>query len=134
MRADRMTTGMKYREPDRQRDRRRQANRRRRARQLRMRIAAMLTAACIFIIALSVSTIFSRAQARSTEISCKYFTSIQIQPGDTLYSIASRYADGHYESVYDYMKEVCLTNHLTDDSLHAGDYLVIPYFSTDYHR
>lgn len=109
----------------------RRKNRRMRTRQLRFRVAATVAAFLIFLSGLSLSTIFSRAQDRSVDVSCKYFTSIQIRPGDTLYSIACQYADGHYASVYAYMKEVCLINHLTDDALHAGNYLVIPCYSAD---
>lgn len=134
MRTESMIAKMRDQDRGRQHSRYRRTKRRQRTGQLRIRMAALLAAACIFMLGLSVSTILSRAQAAHADISCKYFASIQIQPGDTLYSIALQYADGHYQSLYAYMEEVCLTNHLTDDTLNAGDYLVIPYYSTDPRR
>lgn len=74
----------------------------------------------------------SRAQAEDTAVSYKYFTSVQVKQGDTLLSIAQEYADEHYDSVYAYMEEVCLTNHMLDDKIFAGDYLIVPYYSTEF--
>ena len=64
----------------------------------------------------------------------KYFRSIMVYSGDTLSAISGRYMDNHYTSVQDYIDEVCEMNHLQDaDDIHAGDYLIIPYYSTDFH-
>ena len=76
----------------------------------------------------------SRAQASSEPVHYKYFRSIMVYSGDTLSAISSRYMDNHYTSVQDYIDEVCEMNHLQDaDDIHAGDYLIIPYYSTDFH-
>ena len=73
-------------------------------------------------------------QASSEPVHYKYFRSIMVYSGDTLSAISSRYIDDHYTSVQDYIDEVCEMNHLQDaDDIHAGDYLIIPYYSTDFH-
>ncbi len=58
----------------------------------------------------------------------KSFQAIEIQPGDTLTSIAEEYATS--EAVYqDYMDEVIEINQLKDDQIHAGCYLMVPVYS-----
>lgn len=113
--------------------RRSQEGRIRRVRQLRRRI---MTASVVFCLSLIIGVFgcgfFSKAQSDDTAVEYKYFTSIRIKAGDTLYSISQEYADDHYESVYDYMEEVCLTNHLLDEKINTGDYLIIPYYSTEF--
>ena len=106
----------------------------RRTRQLTKRIFISLLATVIAIcIGMLATGFLSRAQAVSEPIHYKYFRSVMISSGDTLSSISSRYMDGHYASIQDYMNEVCEMNHLQDaDDIHAGDYLIVPYYSTDF--
>lgn len=105
----------------------------RRIRQLRRRI---WTASAIFCLAVVIGVLgcgfLSKAQSDDAVVEYKYFTSIRVEAGDTLYSVSLEYADEHYESVYDYMREICLTNHLLDEKINTGDYLVIPYYSSDF--
>ncbi len=61
----------------------------------------------------------------------KYYTSIQIQPGDTLNSIAEEYMTAEYESTQEYVDEVISMNGLTSTTIHAGAYLTVPYYSTE---
>ena len=94
-------------------------------------LAATLIAVFIGIL---TTGFLSRAQASSEPVHYKYFRSIMVYSGDTLSAISGRYMDNHYTSVQDYIDEVCEMNHLQDaDDIHAGDYLIIPYYSTDFH-
>lgn len=73
----------------------------------------------------------ARAQ-RAEETSCyKYFTSIQIMPGDTLWTLADQYCDENFRSREAFIREVQRTNHLLDHELHEGYYLIVPYYSTE---
>ena len=57
----------------------------------------------------------------------KTFQSIEIKDGDTLLSIAHEYAIS--ESDYTaYIEEVKTTNHLKNDTIHSGCYLLIPVY------
>lgn len=108
-------------------------SRSRRIRQLRHRMILAFVTLCIsLMLGIFGCGFLSRAQSDSAEVSCKYFTSVMVQPGDTLYSIAQKYADEHYSSVDAYVAEVCLTNHMMDTDIHIGDYLIIPYYSTEF--
>ena len=68
------------------------------------------------------------AQAQESADAVKKYTSVSIQPGDTLWSIASIYADGHYSCIQDYIDEVKFINNLSGDLIYAHEYLLIPYY------
>ena len=75
----------------------------------------------------------TKAQAAPAETSYKYYTSIQIQKGDTLWKIATDYMTDDYASVNDYITEICELNHIAaNDHIHSGQYLTIPYYSDEY--
>lgn len=96
-------------------------------------ILAIVAAAVLMIFAFSFHTFTSLASTEDKEVSYKYFTSIQIESGDTLWSIAEEYADAaHYDSKNDYIKEVKSINNLRNDEIMSGQYLVIPYYSYDF--
>ena len=73
-------------------------------------------------------------QAEEDQYPVKYYTSISIQPGDSLWSIACRYSDGHYSSIQEYIDELKSINNLTSDTIHAYEYLLVPYFAAEESR
>lgn len=73
-----------------------------------------------------------RAKAASADNFYKYYTSIQIQKGDTLWSISESYWLNEYADRKTYIQEICSLNHITEDDIHAGQYLTVPYYSKDY--
>lgn len=98
------------------------------------------TLAILAVILLSLGIILgstflssSRSNAASNENTLyKYYTSIQVQAGDTLWSIAQQYAPSSEISQQDYVDEIISMNHLQGDTIHAGDYLTISYYSSDF--
>ena len=66
------------------------------------------------------------------QVSYKYFKSIYISQGDTLWSIAEANMGEHYSNTSEYINEVKRMNSLTSDHIVCGSYLVVPYFSTEY--
>lgn len=59
----------------------------------------------------------------------KCFTSICVEEGDTLWTIAEQYMDvNHYSSVYSYMNEVVMLNHLGAEDVHAGQTILVSYY------
>lgn len=85
----------------------------------------------LFILISSILFGSIKAQAASAETSYKYYTSIQVQKGDTLWKIANSYITEEYDSVNDYIEEICSINHISHD-IHSGQYLTIPYYSDKY--
>lgn len=61
----------------------------------------------------------------------KYYVSIQVKSGDTLWTIADEYIDGFNLSKSDYIKEICTINEISKNQIHAGDYIIVPYYSQE---
>ena len=62
----------------------------------------------------------------------KYYTSIRVERGDSLWSIAGVHMGPEYEDIQEYIAEVKSLNQLTEDDIHAGQYLLVPYYSNDF--
>ncbi len=101
------------------------------------RIFRCITATIVILISgifigLGAGRVFSHAESLDTDHYYRYYKSVMIMPGDTLTSIASSYND-HYESIDDHVDEIRFTNHLSEDAtIYAGEYLIVPYYSTEY--
>lgn len=70
---------------------------------------------------------FTDNTAKEEKQLCKSYTSIEIRPGDSLWSIAAEYITDDYDSVQDYVKEIKSWNGLETDEIHSGRFLIIPY-------
>lgn len=96
-------------------------------------IAGVLT--LIFVIALSFGTerFYSDAKAADNiPAEVKYYKSVKIQKGDSLWSIAKEYMNDNYDSVYDYIDELVILNQLEDreiNQIQEGDYLTVAYYT-----
>ena len=62
----------------------------------------------------------------------KYYKSVTVQPGDSLWSIAADNMSEEYDSIQDYIDEVCFINSLSNTCIHAGKNLTIPYYSAEF--
>ena len=102
-----------------------------RVRQLRRRFfMAIMTVVLVLVLAVSYHAFLSEANTGEKEISYKYYTSIEVSYGETLWTIADEYACAQYDSLNDYVDEVMQINHLKEELIIAGQYLIIPYYST----
>lgn len=97
------------------------------------RKSAVLAGAA-FLIALSLfGMVFRGIKVRGQEQSrYKYYTSIEIQSGDTLWSIASEIADTYGLDTRTCVKELMFMNNLKNDTIHAGNYLTVFYYDDEY--
>lgn len=59
----------------------------------------------------------------------KYYTSILIEEGDSLWSIAEEYKPDESISVKKYIKDLKKMNNMDSDTIHAGNYLTIYYYN-----
>ena len=66
--------------------------------------------------------------AKEPSNSIKQYTSIYIEPGDTLTSIAKEYQTEEYSNLLEYIEEIKYVNNLHSDKITAGCYLLIPHY------
>lgn len=84
------------------------------------------------VIAFGAGQFVQDINAHNNEILHKYYTSITVQPGDSLWSIAEDHYSLGYDNPSDYIKEVMHINHLSEeDIITSGSILVIPYYSNE---
>lgn len=81
---------------------------------------------------LLTSRIQARAEGLPQDPVYKYYTSIQVNSGDTLWEIAERYRTEEYKDIPSYIEEVKEINHLTSSHITDGMYLCIPYYTSEY--
>lgn len=105
----------------------------RRKKQVRKNITLlMLSTIILSSLIVLITSISIQASDMEHQVSYKYFKSIYISQGDTLWSIAEENMDDHYSSTSEYINEVKRMNSLSSDHIVCGSYLVVPYFSTEY--
>lgn len=95
-------------------------------------------AGIIFFLLLLVGIWFGSSFYRSSKVSAssedtlhKYYKSIQIQKGDTLWSIAQEYNTYDTKTIKAYIQEIKSINNLDSTTIHEGGYLMVPYHSYD---
>ena len=92
------------------------------------KIAVALGFILTFILAFSLYS--SRAAAESSHPVYTYYTSYEIQPGDTLWTIADQFMTPESSDKTEFIKNIKSINHIGDD-ITAGKYLVIEYTSCE---
>lgn len=91
--------------------------------------AVLATACMITICAASYGSIRSDASS-----GFKYYTSVTVEAGESLWDIAEEYIDyDYYKDRNDYISEVKNINHLdAQGSILAGQSLILPYYSAEF--
>lgn len=108
-------------------------NRIRRQREMRKNLLIAIMTICLIITCSFTLNAFRSSAKSDPEVSYKYYKSIAVANNDTLWSIAERYMDeDHYGSINDYINEVRYMNSLSDDSIHYGEYLIVPYYDSQF--
>ena len=58
----------------------------------------------------------------------KYYKTICVEAGETLWDIAGEYVEGTDVSRQEYIEEVCRLNGLEADEIQAGEHIVVAYY------
>ena len=116
-----------------EREKRVQFMRRRRVAKCRMTL--LLTSVLVITIgSIICGSIFSSAKNTEADaLQYKYYKSIVIEEGDSLWSIAKEYQPDEYVSTQEYINEVKQLNGLTSETIHAGQNLLVVYYDTELH-
>lgn len=96
---------------------------------LRKRIVSAVLA--IVLMVSTSAVIITKVDAKNKKIPGnieKKYESIEIQDGDTLWSIAEKYADTRYTNMVDYIDELKTMNNLHGDKIIGGTNLIITYY------
>jgi cell division protein YceG involved in septum cleavage len=93
-------------------------------------LAVLVIIAVMILLGSRISTFASSHTVRTPLY--KYYTSIQVEKGDSLWSIADDYIIDGVQSRDDFIDEVCQLNHISrQDILQSGEHLVIMYYSDE---
>ena len=114
------------------RDRRAALAKRRRERAARRRlvILGVMTSVIIFM-AIILSFSFSSDASNKNNEQYKYYTSVSVNVGDSVWTIAEEYMDDlHYRSTKEFVNDIARINKISPDTmLKAGTNLIVPYYS-----
>ncbi|MCI6813087.1 MAG: LysM peptidoglycan-binding domain-containing protein [Lachnospiraceae bacterium] len=103
------------------------------------RTLALFSFSVFLIAALSISCFSFWSQAQMNDagdgskeaVLHKYYTRIEVQYGDTMWDIASRYYSEPYYNYNSYINEIMLINRMLEPELTAGSYIIVPYYSAE---
>lgn len=109
-------------------------NKLRRQRQLRRNmVITMFTAILILMLSVSCFTFGSKAQDKSEVVLYKYYKNVEVQYGETLWDIAKTYfCEDKYDDYKHYISEVMLINGIYNETVSAGSFLIVPYYSAEF--
>lgn len=88
-------------------------------------ISVLLILICVLIFSFTLQ-INAKENKETEKIKC--YSSILIEEGDTLWSIAKEYKPSENVSLTSYIKEIKKINSLNSDTIHTGNYIIIYYY------
>lgn len=83
----------------------------------------------VLLVIFSVFFMTKTVTAQRAGERCKQVISIEIKKGDTLWSIASEYMCEEYKDLNEYIEEIKDSNGMITDEIHAGNYIIVPYYT-----
>ena len=97
-----------------------------------LRNRTLITVVGILLIVIGIAILLFGKSSNTPDVEAstikeKQFTSIQVQPGDTLWSLAEEYGEP-YKDYSVFIDEVKSINQLHGDHITAGGYLFIPVY------
>ena len=107
----------------------------RRKQQIRRKIFTMIATICVIVFcAVSYHGIRSLASSGDDQLKFKYYTQVTVAYGETLWDLSDDYIDyEEYKDKTEYIEEVQSINHLVEeDTIRAGQTLIVPYYSYDF--
>ncbi len=111
-----------------------------RKKQLYLRVCSVMLLCLVVISCVSICTLISKAGSHGSAkketvektISYKYYTTVTVATGETLWDIAKKYSSEEFGSIENYIREVKSINHISGDRICAGEALTVPYYSGEY--
>ncbi|MCI1721358.1 MAG: LysM peptidoglycan-binding domain-containing protein [Lachnospiraceae bacterium] len=92
-------------------------------------VSIIVILACLLAILISLRLTAYTANAGTPDPGTKYYRSITVENGDSLWSIAENEMTNGWTDVRDYITEVEQINGLSSETIHAGSRLIVPYYA-----
>ncbi len=86
----------------------------------------------ILLILISMLFFTKTVTAKGSHERTKRVTSVEVKKGDTLWSIADSFMSEEYDNIGDYVEELKDSNGLTTDTIHAGNFIIVPYYADEF--
>lgn len=101
-----------------------------RRRQVYLKKVFLVVFAAVLVAGLSLfpGSVLVDAHDTNETVMYKYYKSIEIQEGDSLWSIAEDHMSEEYSSIHEYIDEVVEINNLNSTQIHEGQYLIVGYY------
>lgn len=101
---------------------------------IRRCIMALVTLCIILVCTVSYHAIQSSASTADQAVKFKYYTTITVDAGETVWDIADEFIDHEmYKNKNAYIAEVASINKLDADcTIKAGQHLIVPYYSDEF--
>ena len=106
-----------------------------RVREARRKFVRIMLGLCLMMmLSVSLGVIHSNAHGADIEGDYKYYTTIKLDKGDTLWELANTYgANEYYKNNKAYINEVININNLKSATdIRAGQIIIIPYYSSEF--
>lgn len=87
----------------------------------------ILLVALVLIVSMLFAAQAFAAESEPSKV--KTIASVRIQPGDSLWTIAEQYYSRECGNMQEYISEIKQSNGLHNDTIHAGAYIIVPYYS-----
>ena len=87
-----------------------------------------------FLCGITFGSMFASAQTtdEKAQDTFKYYKTVTVESGDTLWDIAVENITSEYDSIDEYISEVSFINGLTSTQIRAGRSLTVPYYSAEF--
>ena len=92
----------------------------------------MITCVAVIVFAsVFLGSTMLTSMAEEEKAATRYYKSVEIQEGDSLWSLAKEYREGGSLSAKEYVEELKKMNNLREDTIHTGQYLTVVYFAEE---
>lgn len=93
-------------------------------------ITLLFTLFVAFTFVIGMKFVEVNAEKTETSLMKREYISIEIEAGDTLWSLAQEYMGVGYSDINDYVDDIKSVNGITSDTIQSGNYLIIPRYVT----
>ena len=107
----------------------RECGRSKRKRQQQNRLLSALALCLVAVLPLTMNVFFSHAKTESTDMAFKYYKSVLVREGDTLWDIVYQNGGVGYQTAEVCIQEIIKVNGMHNDRITAGSYLVVPCYT-----